>query len=282
MNILIFAGTTEGRKLIDKLILFQKSYDKQLNSLSICACTATEYGKDVLEKEYTDTVEIKAGRLNQEEMKQLMTSSDFDVVVDATHPYATEVTRNIKLACESTNNKYIRLLRDKTEFGDDCIFTENTREAVQFLKKTSGNVLLTVGSKELAQYTELEGFENKLYARVLPMMEVIESCNSLGFAGKHLICMQGPFSCDMNIAMLKQLNCKYLVTKDTGKEGGAYEKYMAAREAGATLVVVGRSSQETGLSIKEVLKKIVSEHYNGQIDIEQIDFEQLNIEQIDF
>lgn len=247
MKILVFAGTTEGRVLIEKLLA--------IDDVLVCACVATEYGKEILEHESANKLEIKAGRLEPDEMQKLMLNG-FDFVIDATHPYATVVTDNIKESCKKTKNKYIRLLRDKTDFGPDCIFVENTDEAVKFLNTTRGNVLLTTGSKELVKYTKVENFEERLFARVLPMEQVLKSCNELGFSGKHLICMQGPFSYELNKAMLKQLNCAYMVTKDTGKEGGAYEKYQAAKQAKATLVVVGRKENETGLSLEQILQEI--------------------------
>lgn len=247
MNILVFAGTTEGRQLIEALLTMQEVY--------VYACVATEYGKEILEHEPAQNLEIKAGRLDPEEMQKLM-SRGFDLVIDATHPYATVVTENIKSACDKTNMRYIRLLRDKTDFGSDCVFVESTEAAVEYLNTTKGNVLLTTGSKELAKYTEVNDFQERLYARVLPMEQVLKSCNELGFSGKHLICMQGPFSYEMNKAMLNQLDCCYMVTKDTGKEGGAYEKYQAAKTAGATLVVVGRTEQDEGMSFQQVIKEI--------------------------
>lgn len=247
MNILVFAGTTEGRQLIESLLKMQNMF--------ICACVATEYGKEILEHEPAQNLEIKAGRLDLEEMQKLM-NRGFDMVIDATHPYATVVTDNIKLACNKTNIRYIRLLRDKTNFGSECVFVESTEAAVEYLNTTKGNVLLTTGSKELVKYTEVHDFQERLYARVLPMEEVLKSCNQVGFTGKHVICMQGPFSYEMNKAMLNQLNCCYMVTKDTGKEGGAYEKYQAAKAAGATLVVVGRTEQDTGMSFEQVINEL--------------------------
>ncbi|WP_312092861.1 precorrin-6A reductase [Aminipila sp.] len=258
MNILVFAGTSEGRILIKELLAMKEVF--------VCACVATEYGKEILEHQPSEKLEIKAGRLSQGEMQQLM-GRGFDLVVDATHPYATVVTENIKESCDKTNTKYIRLLREKTEFGTDCIFVESTEAAVEYLNPTEGNILLTTGSKELEKYTKLHNYQDRIYTRVLPMEEVVRNCNELGFTGKHLICMQGPFSCDMNRAMLNQLECRYMVTKDTGKAGGAYEKYQAAKEAEAILVVVGRTEQNEGMSLKQVIKEIESnaeETYIGE------------------
>lgn len=247
MNILVFAGTTEGRMLIEKLLYIKEVY--------ICACVATEYGKEILEHEPAENLEIKAGRLTPEEMQNLMLKG-FDVVIDATHPYATVVTENIKEAADKANIRYIRLLREKTDFGSDCVFVENTEAAIEYLNNINGNVLLTIGSKELSKYTKVNNFKERIFARVLPMEQVLKSCNDLGFSGKHLICMQGPFSSELNTAMLSQLNCAYMVTKDTGKEGGAYEKYKAAQAAAATLIVVGRAKQDAGLSLDQVINEI--------------------------
>ncbi|QIB68885.1 precorrin-6A reductase [Aminipila butyrica] len=247
MNILVFAGTTEGRLLVEQLA---KRADFQ-----VCACVATEYGRDILEQDLSDQVEVKAGRLQLTEMQELI-AGGFDWVVDATHPYATAVTENIQAACAAVQCPYLRLLRERTEFGEDCIFVEDTEAAVRYLNTTVGNVLLTTGSKELKSYGQVADYQERLYARVLPMEQVVKSCIQLGFSGSHLICMQGPFSKEMNVAMLKQLNCTCMVTKDTGAAGGAYEKYQAAQEAGTTLVVVGRAQEEKGLTLQQVLEKI--------------------------
>ena len=72
----------------------------------------------------------------------------------------------------------------------------------------------------------------------------------LGFSGKHLIAMQGPFSREMNLALLHQTEAKYLVKKESGKNGGFAEKLEAAEQAGAVLLVIGRPIEE-GLSGEE-------------------------------
>ena len=248
MKLLIFAGTSDGRKLVEKL--------KECNDFEITVCVATEYGKEVLEKEKLsgEKCYIKSGRLDETDMILLM-SKGFDYVIDATHPYAKIVSENIKKAAEKSKIEYLRMLREKTGFsGDDYVLLDSTAEVVKYLTEVEGNVLLAIGSKELSAYSELQKNTEKLFARVLPLSNVVEECNQNGFSGKNLICMQGPFSKDLNVAMLRQYDCKYLVTKDTGKAGGADEKYLAAKEAGAKLIVVGRDD-EKGLSFDEMLQK---------------------------
>ncbi len=111
--------------------------------------------------------------------------------------------------------------------------------------------MLTTGSKELSKFTVIPDYQERLYARVLSIPSVISSCAELGIEGKHLIGMQGPFSTEINEAMLRQYDCSYLVTKDTGKAGGFPEKMEACQRCDVTPVIIGRPLQEEGLSVAE-------------------------------
>lgn len=68
--------------------------------------------------------------------------------------------------------------------------------------------------------------------------------------------MQGPFSRELNVALLRQYRIKTLVTKDTGGYGGFREKAEAAKEAGCALLVVERPSAEDGLTLEEIQAEI--------------------------
>ena len=60
--------------------------------------------------------------------------------------------------------------------------------------------------------------------------------------------MQGPFTSDLNAAMIRQTDARYIVTKDSGETGGFLEKYQAAQETGAAMLVIGREKEEEGIS----------------------------------
>ena len=92
--------------------------------------------------------------------------------------------------------------------------------------------------------------KERCYARVLSVLPSVMQSIDLGFSGKHLISMQGPFSREMNLALLHQTEAKYFVTKESGKNGGFAEKLEAAEQAGAVLLVIGRPIEE-GLSVEE-------------------------------
>ena len=81
---------------------------------------------------------------------------------------------------------------------------DSVQKAAEWLNEQEGAALLTTGSKELAAFTRVKDYEKRLYARVLSLPKVAAQCAELGFTGKHLICMQGPFSAEMNRAMIRQ------------------------------------------------------------------------------
>ena len=246
-EVLIFAGTLEGRTIAEFLNRYEiPSY----------VCVATEYGESLLPE--GGCLKISHERLDEEQMAELMTSEHPRLVIDATHPYAAQVTENIRSACKKTGRPYLRLLREGYHLEDqDVVYVDSVAEAVDYLEGTSGNILATTGSKEIREYTRLGNYQERVYARVLSLPEVASSCAKLGFSGKHLICMQGPFSMEMNTAMLKQYDCRYLVTKESGSTGGFMEKYEAARKAGARLVLIGRPVKEEGLSLTECKKVLI-------------------------
>lgn len=241
----IFAGTTEGRELVELLA------DQPVE---VTACVATEYGEALLESREGLTVSNK--RLTEAEMEALFRREVFDLVVDATHPYAAAVTENIAAACQTAGVEYLRLLRGSDEAPEDAVCVPDIESAVAYLEKTQGNILLTTGSKELTKYTALSGFAQRVYARVLPMEASLLACREAGLTPDRIIAMQGPFSQEMNTALLRAVSARYMVTKDTGETGGFGKKAAAAKEAGAVLVVVGRPAQRAGLSFSGVTEEL--------------------------
>lgn len=244
--VVIFAGTIEGRTLSEYLSGQQ---------VPVVACVATEYGETLLKEDAW--LKVHAGRMDQEQMKAFIREQDAELVVDATHPYAAEVSGNVSRACADAGREYIRLIRESGQVtADDAIFVSSVDEAVDYLKETDGNILATTGSKELKKYTAVPDYEKRVFARVLSAGEVASACEKLGFRGRNLICMQGPFSEELNTAMLKQFDCRYLVTKETGKAGGFEEKIRAAKKAGAKVVLVGRPAEQKGYSYGEVIRML--------------------------
>ena len=238
MRLLVFSGTTEGHALCRFL---------SAHGLAADAFVATDYGSAVMEP--MRGITVRQGRLTAEEMAAAMGADD--LVIDATHPYASAVTANIRAACAQAGAEYLRLLRPAVP-TEGVVTVPDTAAAVAWLSEHPGRVLLTTGSKELDAYTAVPDYRERLYARVLPTASVLQKCEALGFPGAHIIAMQGPFSREMNEALLAMTGAEILVTKDTGKSGGFEEKLAAACACGVTVLMIARPVGDAGLSLEEV------------------------------
>lgn len=238
-KILLFAGTTEGRNLAEFL---------EKNQIPTEVCVATQYGETLLEE--GKYLHVHAGRLDETEMEQQIQKQQITLVIDATHPYAVIVSQNIRRACIRTGTEYIRLARKETDASwkqemEDVTEVASVAEAVAFLAKKEGRIFAATGSKELSAYQVIPDYQDRVVARVLSTPEAVSECAMLGFSGKNLICMQGPFTEDLNVAMLRQAQASWMVTKESGKAGGFLEKLRAAKKAGAKLVVIKRPGERS-------------------------------------
>ncbi len=245
-KVLIFAGTTEGRHLAEHLAKA---------GIPTYVCVATEYGEQMIPP--TEGLTVYQGRMDKEEMQKFFSGQCFAVVVDATHPYATEVSENIKNAAQESGIPCLRLKR-RTDSADEteAVYVSDTDACVEALKQVEGNILLTIGSKELPAYCAQDTPRDRLYARVLPSSDSVDICYANGLAGNQILAIQGPFSKEMNLAMIRQYEIACLVTKETGTAGGFAEKMEAANQAGIRTVVIGNPDSEDGLSMREVLRRL--------------------------
>lgn len=248
-EILIFAGTTEGRRLSECL---------SDSCIAHTVCVATEYGELVL-KEHPLTT-IHRGRMDESEIKAFILNGNYAAVIDATHPYAEIITQNIKNAMDGMDIPYLRLNREINDNDKDekVVFYETNEECAKALEEIQGNILLTTGSKGLSKYCVSENVKNRLFVRVLPGLESINTCIDQGITGKQIIAMQGPFTDKMNEAIIQQYDIACMVTKHSGKSGGYYEKINAARKSGILVYVIGHPKELSGYTFDEICLKLES------------------------
>lgn len=262
MKALVFAGTTEGREAA--LMLAR-------TGISVTAFTATDYGHEVLDgaADGLQNLTVESGRLSEEQIRELLLGEAPDtLVIDATHPYATQVTANIRRACMDAQKSYIRIVRKSTFAGEPAGVTvlADAQALCEWANREENikkKILLTTGSKDLRIYTEIESYRDRVWPRILPDMDSLRIATELGYKKSNIICMQGPFSTEMNIAMIKSVGADVLVTKDTGATGGFDSKLEAALSSGIEAVVIGRPSDQEarqadseGMSLEELQRHI--------------------------
>ena len=239
-KIWILGGTTEGRTLLSL-------------GLPCIYTVATPYGAALAEETACPPhAGIRTGRLDPNAMAALLAEEPIACVLDATHPYAVEVSRNARIASADAGVPYIRVLRERTD-TEGVVSVDSLAAAADFLSGQPGQVLVTTGSKEVAPFLR-DGLRERVHLRVLPAAPVLERLEGLGIPPGRILALQGPFSEDMNRALLRKVGAAWLVTKDGGPEGGMPEKLQAARAEGVRVVVVGRP-EETGLPLADAIRQ---------------------------
>ena len=225
-KVLVFAGTTEGRELAELLAD---------SNIKCSVCVATDYALELMNDKRLD---VHCGRLTEEEMEVLMRDGKFDVVVDATHPYAQIVSQNVRQAADMESISLIRLRRSTESAEEGFVSFKTHEECSAWLSFQTGNILLTTGSKDLGSYAKNETIKNRLFVRVLPGEESIRLCTANGITGRQIIAMQGPFSAQMNECILREYSIDWMVTKISGHAGGFEEKIEAAKKAGVGICAI--------------------------------------------
>lgn len=240
LKLLIFGGTSEGRKLA--FLACELGF-------SCLITVATPYGEELMEEERG--LQILQKRLNTQEMVELMERVRPALIIDATHPYALEVSASIREACRLSQRTLIRVLRESEELADAREF-DTVEQLCTALNENDELVFSTLGVKEAAALSQVRDYGNRIWLRVLPFKDSLEACLDAGFPAKHLICMQGPFGEDLNVAMFQHTGAKILLTKDSGSAGGFPEKIAAARRCGMKIYIWKRPLQEEGLSLEQI------------------------------
>ena len=227
--ILVLGGTADGRQAAELLA----ARGRAVIYSSVSGINAPEEG---------GCLRVHNGAMDQDGLTAFLKAEAITQCVDATHPYAAQVSRNAMAACAAADAAYIRLERPGMEalnVPEGTIrYFEDYEAMVDFLKDHDGPVLTTTGSRELGRYAGLD--PERLYVRVLPTSGVLKKCEDLGYKPGRIIAIQGPFSREMNRIMMAEHGIRYITTKDSGDLGGVAEKVLAAADCGATVLCVRR------------------------------------------
>lgn len=250
MEILVFGGTIEGRLLVEWL--------DGRGSCHVVVSTATEYGARLLDE--GKNVTVIQGPLSDEQKRRLMEEHDFCCVVDATHPYAQHISQSVLRLAHAYQKDILRIVRDEVGDGPWTVVAD-AEEAVRLVAQDRGNILLTTGSKDLATYVErLPDYQERLFVRVLPLSTALAQTEKLGIPAHHVIAMRGPFSQELNEALMRQLDISWLITKQSGQAGGFGEKVAAAEALGVRVIALRRPEEPEGVLLDEA-KALLEDHY---------------------
>jgi precorrin-6A/cobalt-precorrin-6A reductase len=188
-----------------------------------------------------------------------------DVLVDATHPFAAEATKNAIKAAETTGIKYIRFERPEIIIPRSKSIHEVHSfpdGALKAQKLTDGRILHLAGVNTLHHFVAKID-PSRIFARVLPSTYSIRECIKMGLRPENIIAMQGTFSKEFNQALMEEYHISLMVTKESGASGGTPSKIEAALGLGIPVVVVRRpevlelNKKKVFRSLEQLLEELV-------------------------
>ena len=216
--ILLLGGTSDSLKIAQEL---------NKANLAFYLSVVSDYGENLATAVTSNVVK---GRLSTREMIEFMKKHQITQLIDATHPYAIEVSKNAMTACTQLGTNYLRFERPSL-ITDEMITVQSIKAACEQALNYSGKIYLTTGSKTLADILEYLPKE-RIVARVLPTGEEISTGN--------VEALKGPFSKELNRELLIHNQAGVMITKESGHAGGFFEKTEACRELNIPCIVIQR------------------------------------------
>jgi precorrin-6A/cobalt-precorrin-6A reductase len=257
--IFVAAGTQDGRELAKYLL--DNGYD-------VAASVVSHYGEQLLADCRGRNFIINDKPLDQQQLEEYLRVHDIRLFVDASHPYAVNMSQNGLTACKNLQLPYIRYERDLTSSNYDRLsIVHDYESAAKLAAKLGKNIFLTTGSRNLEKFTTSEYLRDcHIIARVLPTAEVMRLCEGLGLTPGQIIGMQGPFSKELNKELYRRYNADVVVTKNSGTIGGTDTKFAVAAELDLPVIVIDRPVMNygnVGRTYEEILKFVEERYGHG-------------------
>lgn len=239
MRYIVMSGTSDATKVIEFLSQDENNY--------ILATTVTDYGGKIAES--AGATEVITHALKKEDFVELIHEKNIDTLIDATHPFAAVATETAIESSEKAGINYIRYERASTILPESELiykvnsFEEGAIKSKELIDKTDGKLMHLAGVLNLNKITEVVGPEN-VVPRVLPNIFSITKTQDTGVPAANIVAMQGTYSKEFNMAIMKEYNIKAIITKESGESGGAENKINAALELGIPVVLITRPKVE--------------------------------------
>ncbi len=252
------AGTSDAVRIIGKLAEYE--------DIEVIATTTTNYGGDLALSAGADKIIV--GRQGVQEIVKLLGLNRIDLLVDATHPFASEASISAIKASHKSGIKYIRYERPSIEIPDHVFEVSSFQEAGIMASKImeknlNARMLHLAGVSTLNEITKTIN-PKLIVVRILPMVSSIKKSLEIGIPSENIIAMQGTFSKEFNKALMKEYAIRVVVTKESGETGGTHFKIAAAAELEIPLILVKRpiihemENESIFKDIDPLIKNIIS------------------------
>jgi precorrin-6A/cobalt-precorrin-6A reductase len=186
-------------------------------------------------------LQVRVGCLDLCQAEKFVHQQGIRAIVDASHPYATEISYLAIALSQKYEIPYLRFERPlhKTRDREKVIELERVEQLLHSEYLDGKRVLLTIGCKALPLFQNYH-HRSKLFARILPRVESLEVALKSGFPPQQIIALRSPISQELEMALWQQWQIDLVVTKASGKAGGEETKLAVAQKLDIPLIVISR------------------------------------------
>ena len=240
MKILILGGTKDSTNIITHI---KENYDAY-----ILTTTTTEYGSRLAEEAGSD--DTIARPLLKEEIIEIIKKDNFDILIDATHPFAEHITQTSASIAKELKMPYVRFERPTLNLENidtsHIHYANSFDEAGKLIADEfiEGNVMHFAGANTMADIVKYVSTD-RFYPRILKVESSLRKCEELNIDPDHIIPMTGAASKEENVDLIERYSASVMITKESGEIGGVIEKIEAANETGIAIVMIQRPKIET-------------------------------------
>ncbi len=227
MKVLLLGGTSESRALADRLI--------DCESLTVVTSLAGRVRDPLL-----PAGEFRIGGFGGAEgLATWIRDTHITAIVDATHPFAANISRNAEIAAEATHVPLVVLRRPQwaPEPGDTWLTASSTAEAAALVATWADRALLTIGRQGVDEFAHLD--------QTWFLIRSIDPPSGSLPRNHKLFLERGPFELESEIETMRRFRIDTLVTKNSG---GAMTsaKIVAARALGVPVIMIQRPPTSNG------------------------------------
>jgi len=186
-----------------------------------------------------------SGALDEAAMAAFCTNHGIRLLVDAAHPFATELHRTVASVAESLDLPVVRVERSYVDEQEGIIWCESYDDAISKLEGTGISRLLALTGVQTIGKLRPYWTQHDCWFRILRREESLEKAESQGFPKDRLVY----FEEDDEASLIERLHPQAILTKESGESGGFSLKVAAAQAAGIPIYVVRRPPLPTGFEI---------------------------------
>lgn len=245
-NVLILGGTGEARRLAEALA-----------GESALGVTLSLAGRTAQPRAQAAKVRV-GGFGGAEGLVRYIRDEDIDILVDATHPFATRISENAEHAAAQAAVPLVRLERRPWQAveGDRWIEAADVTDAACLLGESPRTVFLAIGRQELAPFAALP--RHRYIIRSVDPVDPAEAPTNARF-----ILERGPFGEAAERALFAENGVEIVVAKNSGGDA-TYGKIAAARALGLPVIMVRRprpTTRDGVATVEEAVERI--RHLDG-------------------